>query len=85
MGPFFWHLAFLFLSPLALAPTLLPLGVEELLDALGWGTGGLVYLALSLAGCVGALYLYRAALTWQGALLQARELKVLETVTTREE
>jgi hypothetical protein len=82
---FLWHLAFLFLSPLVLAPTLLPLGVESLLEALGWGTAGLVNLALSLALCVGAVYLYRAALTGQGALLQAREQKVLETVTTREE
>jgi hypothetical protein len=82
---FLWHLAFLFLSPLALAPTLLPLGVEALLEALDWGTAGLVNLALSLALCVGLVYLYRAALTAQGGLLQAREQKILETVTTREE
>lgn len=82
---FLWHLAFLFLSPLVLAPTLLPVGVESLLEALGWGTAGLVNLALSLALCVGVVYLYRAALTGQGALLQAREQKILETVTTREE
>jgi hypothetical protein len=85
VGPFLFHLAFLFLCPLALAPTLLPLGVEALLEALGWGTGGAVYLVLSLAECVAVVYLYRRALTWQGDLLQAREQKVLETVTTREE
>jgi ABC-2 type transport system permease protein len=84
-GPFLFHLAFLFLCPLALAPTLLPLGVESLLEALGWGTAGVAYLGLSLAECVAVVYLYRAALTWQGALLQAREQKILETVTTREE
>jgi hypothetical protein len=82
---FLWHMGFLCLMPLALAPTLLPLGVEALLEALGWGTGGAVYLVLSLAVCVGVIYLYRAALTAQGALLQAREQKVLEVVTTREE
>jgi hypothetical protein len=84
-GHFLFHLAFLFLCPLVLAPTLLPLGVESLLEALGWGTAGVVNLALSLAGCVAVVYLYRAVLTWQGALLQAREQKILETVTTREE
>jgi hypothetical protein len=85
VGPFLWHLAFFFLFPLALAPTLLPLGVESLLEALRWGTGGAVYLALSLAECVAVVYLYRLALTWQGDLLQAREQKLLEVVTTREE
>ena len=82
---FLYHLAFLFLSPLALAPTLLPLGVESLLEALHWGTGGVVNLLLSLALCVAVVYVYRAALTWEGALLQSREQKILETVTTREE
>ncbi len=82
---FLWHLAFLFLSPLALAPTLLPLGVESLLEALHWGTGGVVNLLLSLALCVAVVYVYRAVLTWEGALLQSREQKILETVTTREE
>ncbi|HZY88763.1 MAG TPA: hypothetical protein VFE78_28320, partial [Gemmataceae bacterium] len=85
VGPILFHMAFLFLCPLALAPTLLPLGVESLLEQLHWGTGGVVYLALSLAVCAGVVYLYRTALTWQGDLLQAREQKILEVVTTREE
>jgi hypothetical protein len=85
VAPFLFHLAFFFLFPLALAPTLLPLGVEELLEALGWGTGGAVYLALSLAECAVVVSLYRLALTAQGDLLQAREQKILEVVTTRDE
>jgi hypothetical protein len=33
--------------------------------------------------CVGVVALYRAALAWQGGLLQARELSILETVTSK--
>jgi hypothetical protein len=83
--PILLHLAFTFLFPLALLPTLLPLGVELALDALGWVKGVPIFLILSLLECVAVVYVYRLALTWQGAWLHASEQKILETVTTKAE
>src|SRR3954453_21816168 len=83
--PLLLHLAFLFLFPLALAPTLLPLGVEAALHELGWARAVPLCLPLSLAECAALVFLYRLALTWQGGVLQAREQKILETVATRAE
>jgi hypothetical protein len=83
--PALLNLAFFFVSPLILLPALLPLGIEVGLEELGWVRGLPVCLVLSLAECVLVVYLYRLALNWQGDLLQAREQKILETVTTRAE
>src|SRR5260221_12339699 len=76
---------FLFLSmfPLALAPTLLPLGITALLDYMEWTYGVLVCLPLSLFVCAVVLYLYRLVLPWQGRVLQAREQTILMVVTTK--
>jgi hypothetical protein len=71
------------LLPLLLAPTLLPLGVEALLQELGWVQGMPIYLVLSLLQCGVVVLLYRWLLTYQGQLLQLREQKILEMVTTR--
>jgi hypothetical protein len=79
------HIASAFVFPLALAPMLVPLGVEALLDWLGWLSGWPVCLLLSLVECAVVVLLYRVAITWEGMLLQARELKVLEAVTARAE
>jgi hypothetical protein len=83
--PILLHVAFTFLFPLALLPTLLPLGVELALDALGWVKGVPISLILSLLECVAVVYVYRLVLTWQGAWLHASEQKILETVTTKAE
>jgi hypothetical protein len=83
--PILLNLAFAFLSPLILLPALLPLGIEVGLEELGWVQGLPVCLVLSLAECALVIYLYRLAVNWQGDLLQAREQKILETVTTRAE
>jgi hypothetical protein len=79
------HMAFVFLFPLVLAPTLLPLGLEVLLDALGLLYGVPLCLLLSLGECVAVVYLYRLVLTWQGNILQGREKKILEIVTPKAE
>ncbi len=74
-----------FFTPVLLAPTLLPLGVEFLLDQTGALPGLPIDLLGSLLICVGVVFLYRFVLTWEGALLQAREQRILEVVTTRAE
>jgi hypothetical protein len=85
MFPVLLNLAFIFLFPLALVPALAPLGVELGLQQLGVMEGWPVALVLTLLECAGVVYLYRLALTWQGAVLQWREQKILEAVTVRSE
>jgi hypothetical protein len=84
------HLAFTFLFPLALAPTLLPLGIEFLLERVAAGSLSFLralplYLIFTWLECVLIVYLYRLALTWQGNLLQSREQRILELVTVKSE
>jgi ABC-2 type transport system permease protein len=84
--PMMLHIVFVLLFlPLALAPTLLPLGAEFLLGLYGWGEGLPISLALSVIECAAIVYLYRALLTYEGGLLHRREQRILDTVTTKEE
>jgi hypothetical protein len=73
-----------FLFPLSQLPTLLPLGIETALEWQKWTAGLPVCLLLTVAECAAVVFLYRFALDWQGDLLQAREQKILEIVTSRE-
>jgi ABC-2 type transport system permease protein len=79
------HTAFIFLFPLALSPTLIPLGVEFLLSRSGSGTWFPAYLILALAECALMVWLYPRILSSQGDLLERRERKILEIVTTKAE
>src|SRR5262249_6435889 len=83
--PVLLQLLFVFLLPLALAPTLLPYGIEFLLESFGWAHGIPICLLLSLVECAAFVSGYHAAVTWQGHLLKARELKILEVVTAKAE
>jgi hypothetical protein len=83
--PLLLQLAFMFLLPPVLAMTLLPLGVQVLLEWLGLAGRVPICLLLSLAECGAVGYVYRLVLTWQGALLQAREQRILEIVTSKAE
>jgi hypothetical protein len=83
--PILLQFAFLLLLPMVLAPTLLPLGVEVLLESLGWMSGWPICLALSLAECAVVVLVYLAILRGQGAWLQAREQAILDVVTTKAE
>jgi ABC-2 type transport system permease protein len=76
---------FTFLFPMALSPTLLPLGIDFALEEFGWRHGVPVALLLSLLLAAGVILLYRKMLTLQGQALQAREKKILETVTSKME
>jgi ABC-2 type transport system permease protein len=81
MLPILLQFVFLFLFPLTLAPTLLPLGLELLLE---W-PGVPVSLILSLLECTAVIFLYRLLVHWQGSLLQAREKKILQVVAAKAE
>ena len=76
---------FIFLMPVVQAPTLLPLGVEATLVALGWGEGLPINLILSLLECAAIVFVYHVVLGWQGSVLESREKQILETVTTKAE
>ena len=83
--PILLHMVFILLLPLALSPTLLPLGAEFMLVALGWSKGLPIGLVLSVVECVIVAFVYRQVLTWQGGQLAAWEQRILERVTTKAE
>jgi len=74
---------FTFLFPLIQGLTLLPLGIEAVMRFLGWPEGAPICLVLSLAECAVVVIIYWFSLVWQGGLLQAREQRILEIVTSR--
>jgi hypothetical protein len=83
--PVLLHVGFALLFPLALSPALLPLGVEFAVQQLTGIHLIPIYLILIVLECAAVALLYRLVLGWQGRVLQSRELKILETVTTKEE
>jgi ABC-2 type transport system permease protein len=83
--PVLLQLVFVFAMPVIMAPTLLPLLLEFTFGSATGATWVPVYLILSLGVCVGIVFFYRLALGWEGTLLQAREQKILEAVTTNAE
>ncbi len=74
---------FFCLFPWTQAAALIPVGIEAGLQWLGWSERLPISLVLSLLECAVILYLYHIALSWEGRLLQAREQRILETVTGR--
>src|SRR4029077_48107 len=81
--PLLLHLGFVFIFPSTLAPMLLPLAIESILEDLHWVHGLPICLLLSVLECIGVAYFYRFVLSLQGRLLQAREKRILETVTAK--
>jgi ABC-2 type transport system permease protein len=79
------QMAFVFVFPIALAPTLIPLGIEFLLqwtDSWAWFPA---YLILTIVEVVLVVWLYVEALETQGRMLERRELRILQVVTTKVE
>jgi hypothetical protein len=79
------QMCILSMMPLLLLPLLLPLGLEAALEHLHVIEGVPIYLPSSLLLAAGVVALYRMALNWEGNLLQFREKKILEVVTTKVE
>jgi ABC-2 type transport system permease protein len=74
---------FLILFPLTQSPALLPLGIEALSNFMGWTAGLPIYLLLCLVECAVVAFIYYFSLIWLGDLFQAREQKILDSVTKR--
>ena len=83
--PLLLHVAFVFVLPMVMAPTMLPLGIEFLAERLGWIAGMPLCLLLSLVECGVVIYLYHLVLDWEGLWLQAREQRILDIVTQKGE
>lgn len=69
--------------PLTMGLTCIPLLVEVLFDTLGWTHGLPVCLVLSVLEFGVIVLLYNLSLRGLGQVLQAREQRILETVTSR--
>ena len=80
---FLFGLLTLVLFPFALAPSMIPLGLEIGLHWMGWFPGIPICLLLSLGEVLAVGYLYSWALDRQGELLQSRELRILDVVSAR--
>jgi hypothetical protein len=79
------HVAFVFLFPVALAPTLIPLGVEAITQWISGLKAVPVCLILSLIELALAAFLYWIIVNGQGRLLHSREQRILEIVTAKVE
>jgi len=85
-----WALAFQMLFFFTVYPatttiTLLPFGIALLLNFGGWLTSFPVFLLLAVVELAVLVYIYPRILKVQGVLLQTREQKILEVVTSRVE
>lgn len=85
MVPMLLHMLFVFTVPTAMAPTLLPFGLEAALEALEWSFGLPICLALTAFECTAIVALYYVVIGWEGRLLQAREQKILDVVIAKAE
>jgi hypothetical protein len=83
--PVLLQMVFLMVMPVAIAPVLIPYGVELLLDNLDVVQGVPISLPLSLVMLLLVGLLYRKAIGWEGAWLAIREQKILEVVTAKAE
>jgi ABC-2 type transport system permease protein len=80
-----FQILFQFSVPILFCFTLIPLGVEALFALMKWATWFPAFLVLGMVQAAVVLWLYRIALDWQGGLLQRREQKILEIVSSKVE
>jgi hypothetical protein len=83
--PILLQIGFMLLFGPVLFLTMVPLGIELLLEKLELVHGVPVCLLLSLVEFAAVAVLYYFGLTWEGMLLQVRELRILDVVTSKAE
>jgi ABC-2 type transport system permease protein len=71
--------------PVLVGFTLIPLAIEALFVLMKWAAWFPAFLVLGMVQVAVVLWLYRVALNWQGGLLQRREQKILEIVSSKAE
>jgi len=79
------QMAFVFVFPIAMAPTLIPLGIEFLLSWFKVWAWFPAYLLFTIVEVALVVWLYGEVLERQGRMLERRELRILEVVTTKVE
>jgi len=80
-----FQVVFIFIVPVPVGLTLIPLGVEALFSLMKWAAWFPTFLVLSIFQVAVVFWLYRVALNWQGSLLQRHEQKILEVVSAKGE
>jgi ABC-2 type transport system permease protein len=80
-----FQILFMFVVPVLIGLTLIPLGVEALFSFMKWAVWFPAFLVLGMVQAAIMLWLYRIALNWQGGLLQRHEQKILEIVGSKVE
>jgi hypothetical protein len=83
--PVLLHVVFVFVFPMAVAPTLLPLAVQALLETMQLLDGIPICLLLSVAECFIVMGIYYFVVTWEGEFLHSQEQKILEIVASKAE
>lgn len=84
--PIFLHMMASMASPVLYLPAILPFGIETALVEFEWLPAGVpLSLMLNVLVAFVAVFVYLAAIGWQGRLLQAREQKILEIVVSKAE
>jgi hypothetical protein len=84
--PVLFQMLFIFAIPIILLPLLLPLGIEVALTELEWIPRYVpIALGLTVVLAAAVLWAYRPLLRVQGDWLAAREQRILEVVTSKEE
>jgi ABC-2 type transport system permease protein len=83
LGPVLLQLAFMMVFPIVLMPAVIPIGIEILVEELTEVRGIPIALTLSALVLVAVVFIYRRLLTWEGGLFAAREMKILEVVTSK--
>jgi hypothetical protein len=81
----FYSFLFMVVVTLPLGLTLIPWGIEALLQAMDWYPAFPAYLVFGIVQAAAAAALYRVVVGWQGDLLRRHEQQILEIVGTRAE
>jgi len=80
-----FQMLFMIVVPIPVGFTLIPFGVEALFRFMKWTTWFPAFLVLGVLQFAFVIWLYRLALNWQGTLLQRREQKILQVVSSKSE
>jgi len=78
-----FQMIFMIVLPVPLSFTLIPLGIEALYSSIISTVWVPIFLILSVIQVVVVIWLYRAAINWQGILLHQNEQKILEVVSLK--
>jgi ABC-2 type transport system permease protein len=81
----FFQMLFILIVPIPMTLTLIPLGIEMVLRYLKWAPWFPAFLVFGMVQFAVVLWLYLLVINWQGGLLQQREQKILEVVSSKAE